>query len=66
MSKMIDQARSTATIAGVEAVQGIDKLYAAGALLLGVLLIFGIGFAHPDIIHNAAHDGRHSFAFPCH
>ena len=34
--------------------------------LFGLFLIFGIGFAHSGTIHNAAHDARHSFAFPCH
>ena len=28
--------------------------------------VFGTGFAHPETIHNAAHDTRHAFAFPCH
>ena len=41
-------------------------LAAVAALLLGSFLIFGVGFAAPTTIHNAAHDGRHSFAFPCH
>ena len=36
------------------------------ALLLGVFLVLGTGFVHSDTIHNAAHDSRHSFAFPCH
>lgn len=36
------------------------------ALAFGALLVFGTGFAHPEAIHNAAHDARHSFAFPCH
>ena len=39
---------------------------AAMAALLGVFLLFGVGFAHPQAIHNAAHDSRHAFAFPCH
>lgn len=39
---------------------------AFGAMLLGSFLIFGVGFAQPQSIHDAAHDGRHSFAFPCH
>ena len=39
---------------------------AALATLLGVFLLFGVGFAHPQAIHNAAHDSRHAFAFPCH
>tara|TARA_R110000868_G_scaffold2930_6_gene19959 strand:+ start:11919 stop:12113 length:195 start_codon:yes stop_codon:yes gene_type:complete len=36
------------------------------ALLFGAFLVLGTGFAHSDTIHNAAHDTRHSFAFPCH
>ena len=36
------------------------------ALLLGAFLVIGTGFAHSDAIHNAAHDSRHAFAFPCH
>lgn len=39
---------------------------AVSAILLGVFLVLGTGFAHSDTIHNAAHDSRHSFAFPCH
>ncbi|NKB55750.1 MAG: cobalt transporter [Alphaproteobacteria bacterium] len=39
---------------------------AAVAALLGSFLILGVGFAHSDTIHNAAHDSRHSFTFPCH
>lgn len=39
---------------------------AAAAILMGVFLVYGIGFASPDAIHNAAHDSRHAFAFPCH
>lgn len=66
MSKMISQTGSSTTVAGAEATRNLDKLYAAGALLFGVFLIIGVGFAHADILHNAAHDGRHSFAFPCH
>ncbi len=36
------------------------------ALLLGAFLVIGAGFASIPIAHNAAHDARHSFAFPCH
>lgn len=39
---------------------------ALSAILLGVFLVLGTGFAHSNTIHNAAHDSRHSFAFPCH
>jgi cobalt transporter subunit CbtB len=41
-------------------------LPAVVAILLGVFVLFGVGFAGSTTIHNAAHDSRHSFAFPCH
>lgn len=34
--------------------------------LIGLFLIYGVGFAQPDKLHNAAHDTRHSASFPCH
>lgn len=39
---------------------------ATAAALLGSFILIGVGFAQSDVIHNAAHDSRHSFAFPCH
>jgi len=35
-------------------------------LLLGSSLLFFTGFSHLNTVHNAAHDARHSAAFPCH
>ncbi|WP_428355734.1 CbtB domain-containing protein [Methyloprofundus sp.] len=40
------------------------QIFAAAAL--GLIILFGVGFAPMDIAHNAAHDTRHSVAFPCH
>lgn len=34
--------------------------------LLGVFFLFGVGFAQPQVLHEAAHDSRHAFTFPCH
>jgi len=39
---------------------------AAITALLGSFILIGVGFANSEVIHNAAHDSRHSFAFPCH
>jgi cobalt transporter subunit CbtB len=39
---------------------------AFAAAFLGLFLVFGVGFAGPSVIHNAAHDARHIHAFPCH
>jgi len=36
------------------------------AALLGFFILYGVGFASIPALHNAAHDARHSFAFPCH
>ena len=37
-----------------------------GAATLGIVMIYGVGFASMDTVHNAAHDSRHTVAFPCH
>ncbi|MBF8747905.1 cobalt transporter [Pseudomonas putida] len=39
---------------------------AVGASLLGLCLVYFAGFSHIEAVHNAAHDTRHSAAFPCH
>lgn len=33
---------------------------------IGILLVFITGFAHPQVLHDAAHDSRHALSFPCH
>ena len=60
---MTQQAINTVEKTGIQA--GVIAP-AVLALLLGAFLVLGTGFAHSDTIHNAAHDSRHSFAFPCH
>ncbi|MGH8548856.1 MAG: CbtB domain-containing protein [Methylococcales bacterium] len=42
------------------------NLAAYGAAVLGLIILFAVGFAPVPAMHNAAHDTRHSFAFPCH
>lgn len=36
------------------------------AAVLGIVVLFAVGFAPVPEIHNAAHDTRHTLAFPCH
>ena len=36
------------------------------AVMLGAFILFGTGFVQIGAVHNAAHDSRHSLAFPCH
>ncbi len=58
-------ANTTASV--LKTTERSDTLRAARiALILGLGLIFLTGFAYPEVIHNAAHDTRHSLSFPCH
>ncbi len=44
-----------------------STIYAvSAAILTGVFIIAAVGFAGPEVLHNAAHDIRHGLAFPCH
>jgi cobalt transporter subunit CbtB len=36
------------------------------AAMLGLVMVWGVGFSHIEAVHNAAHDTRHANAFPCH
>lgn len=36
------------------------------AVMLGVMVLGLVGFAPIEVVHNAAHDTRHSTGFPCH
>ncbi len=64
---MIDKQHATAATSGQPAaVLTQQRAIAVLGALFGLFLIYGVGFAHPEAIHNAAHDSRHSFAFPCH
>jgi len=42
------------------------RLSALCALSLGIVIVFAAGFAPVEAVHNAAHDTRHTLAFPCH
>ena len=45
----------------------IETLRAAFvALVVGLGLVYGAGFANSETVHDAAHDSRHALSFPCH
>ena len=46
------------------AITHLPQILAAG--LLGLFILLGVGFVPVEAVHNAAHDTRHGFAFPCH
>ncbi|NOQ15187.1 MAG: hypothetical protein GQ583_12025 [Methyloprofundus sp.] len=55
--------QNTLESASVGSTKNLQLLAAA---TLGMVILFGVGFAPMDMAHNAAHDTRHSVAFPCH
>ncbi|MDE1195917.1 MAG: CbtB-domain containing protein [Pseudomonas sp.] len=46
--------------------RGNRLLVTVGSILMGMSLVYFAGFSHLDLVHNAAHDTRHSSGFPCH
>jgi len=56
-------AQAKAKPANVSASNALAALFAA---ILGLALLFAAGFAETHVLHNAAHDARHSAGFPCH
>ena len=56
----------TTTAASASGVAAQSKAASIAAIVLGGLFVFMIGFSQIDVVHNAAHDTRHSSAFPCH
>ena len=54
------------TLSGARARLDADAIGIAFAALLGLGLILVTGFASAAVVHDAAHDQRHSIAFPCH
>jgi cobalt transporter subunit CbtB len=51
---------SVDTLAGQRAAVGLSSL------VFGLVFVYFVGFAPISAVHNAAHDTRHTAAFPCH
>ncbi len=47
------------------ALSGLTRQIAA-ALLLGLVVVYGVEFSDASVGHNAAHDVRHANGRPCH
>ena len=59
--------QSQTTIAATTRVTAISKgLQLAIAFLLGAVILYAAAFVQTSVVHNAAHDMRHSQGFPCH
>jgi cobalt transporter subunit CbtB len=55
------------TSTGLQSLSMSQRILAGSlALLLGLTLLVGTGFAGDFRLHNGAHDTRHAMGFPCH
>ena len=58
---------TTAVTSGLSSLSLSQRLIAGVlALMLGLTLLVGTGFAGDYRLHNGAHDTRHAMGFPCH
>ena len=58
---------TTTVSTGVQSLSLSQRLVAGSlALLLGLTLLVGTGFAGDYRLHNGAHATRHAMGFPCH
>jgi cobalt transporter subunit CbtB len=55
---------TTTSLSGASSSSRVLQLALAG--VLGLFIVGFSGFAPMEVVHNAAHDYRHSMAFPCH
>jgi len=60
----------TKTLSGISVEANISAkervMVGIAALAFGLFITFTTGFAGSSVLHNAAHDTRHSVGFPCH
>ncbi len=57
-------ATKIATTTGARADAGLATILFVA--FIGATLLFTAGFANAAVMHDAAHDTRHSIGFPCH
>ncbi|MBB6464708.1 CbtB domain-containing protein [Aminobacter carboxidus] len=57
---------NTVSALGTDVSSQSRTMQLALAGLLGLFVVGFLGFSHMEVVHNAAHDYRHSMAFPCH
>jgi cobalt transporter subunit CbtB len=56
----------TETVQPISAKTVSVGVQAALAMAFGLFIVAMVGFAPIEVVHNAAHDVRHSSGFPCH
>ena len=65
-TRFIMSVAKTQSAAQAVSISSSSLLQTLGAAVLGSVILFAVGFAPMNVAHNAAHDTRHTLAFPCH
>ena len=60
------QASHVLTHTGAPATTVAVRWSALSVLMLGLSVLYCVGFASLPQVHNATHDTRHASGFPCH
>jgi cobalt transporter subunit CbtB len=65
---MKDQIATAATLrtASISTSLSSPMFQIAATFMLGMVMLFGVGFVDMSAVHTAAHDMRHAAGFPCH
>ncbi len=63
---LLSQTTSTSNSTSDTEIKISNKSQILSAAVLGFIIMIGVGLSPMEVAHNAAHDTRHSFAFPCH
>ena len=63
---MTSNIAATPTIAAPTTTSASTLAQIGGALLLGLVMLYAVGFSDVSVAHNAAHDVRHANGRPCH
>lgn len=63
---MQNQYSIVSTLRGAIVAPSATALHLLGALGLGMVMLYGVGFLETAAVHSVAHDMRHAMGFPCH
>ena len=66
MTKIAPSTISITPLATAEDASHANTRAALAAALCGMGLLWIVGFSEIEVLHNIAHDTRHSHLFPCH
>ena len=60
------QTSAALPVAGTRALTISNRWPALAVLMIGLVVLYAVGFSTVPQAHNTAHDTRHASGFPCH